>query len=127
MNLKFNKDNKLEFDIIEFFDGIPDETKLELVESLASEEAIIKHVTDQILDGWTENMYCGATSFDHDPEPRWSLDYARREIAKRSNGVAKQQIEELERTIERKNKELQKFREKEWLKTRMEKVDLFLA
>jgi hypothetical protein len=114
MNLKYNKDGKLEFELHDLLSCAKDETRIELIESLSCDEAVLKHVVDQILDGWTENMFSGVTGFDHDSTPRYGLDIARREISKRSSEVAAKTIEDLEKTIARLKKENQELREKEW-------------
>lgn len=113
MTLKYNKDGKLEFDLHSLLECAKDQTKIELIESLACDDAIIKHVTDQILDGWTENCFCGGYSFEQTDTAYHGLDYARRQIAKRSSEVAKNTIEELEKTIARQKQELAEYHEKE--------------
>lgn len=113
MTLKYNKDGKLEFDLHSLLECAKDQTKIELIESLACDDAIIKHVTDQILGGWTENMFCGASECGQSDTPYFALDKARREIAKRSSEVAKETIENLEKTIARQKQELAEYHEKE--------------
>lgn len=113
MNLKFNKDGKLEFNLIDLFDNLPAETKIQLVESLSCDEAILKHVLDQLLDGWTENMYYGATALP-EATPFWSLDKAKREVAKRAGEVAKAEIERLERELARQKEENKKESDARW-------------
>lgn len=113
MTIKYNKDGKLEFELHSLLECAKDQTKIELIESLACDDAIIKHVTDQILDGWTENCFCGASSFEQTDTVYYGLDYARRQIAKRSSEVAKNTIEELEKTIARQKQELAEYHEKE--------------
>ena len=114
MNIKYNKEGKLEFELHDLLSCAKDETRIELIESLSCDEAVLKHVVDQILDGWTESMFSGASSFDHDSTTRYGLDIARREISKRSSEVAAKTIEDLEKTIARLEKESQELREKEW-------------
>lgn len=113
MTLKYNKDGKLEFELHSLLECAKDQTKIELIESLACDDAIIKHVVDQILDGWTENCFCGAVSCEQTDTAYYGLDYARRQIAKRSSEVAKNTIEELEKTIARQKQELAEYHEKE--------------
>ena len=113
MTLKYNKDGKLEFDLHSLLECAKGETKIELIESLACDDVIIKHVTDQILGGWTENMFCGASSYEQSDTPYYALDKARREIAKRSSEIAKETIESLEKTITRQKQELEEYREEE--------------
>lgn len=113
MTLKYNKDGKLEFELHSLLECAKDQTKIELIESLACDDAIIKHVVDQILDGWTENCFCGASSCEQTDTAHYGLDYARRQIAKRSSEVTKNTIEELEKTIARQKQELAEYYEKE--------------
>lgn len=113
MNLKYNKDGKLEFDLHDLLDCADSETKVELIESLSCDEAIIKHVVAQILDGWTENSSHGSEACEQQEIPHCGLDIARREISKRSSEVAKKTIEDLEKTIARQKRELDKHFEKE--------------
>lgn len=80
-------------------EGIPAEAKLELMETLACDNVIIKHVVDQILEGWTENFYHGPMSCTAGDSPNYGLDWALREIAKRSGEVAKKEIERLEKAL----------------------------
>ena len=121
MTLQYNKDGKLEFELHDLLQGAKYDTKIELIESLACDDDIIEHVVDQILDGWTENCYCGASAYEQTEIPRYGLDIARREISKRSGEIAKQTIEKLEKTIASQKKELDEYRQKEWDKVDREK------
>jgi hypothetical protein len=114
MELKYNKDGKLEFDLHSLLECAKDETRVELIESLSCDEAVIKHVVDQILDGWTENMFAGTTACGQNAKPMYALDIARREVSKRSSEVAKKTIEDLEQTIERQKQTIRKYEEEEW-------------
>lgn len=109
MKLTLNKDRKLEFYITDFFDELSKDMLLEVAESLSCEELIIKHVTDQILDGYTENVYCGATTYMATSTPTCALDRARREIAKRAGEVAQAEIERLEVALKRLEDEREKL------------------
>ena len=51
--------DKIQIDLYDFIEAIPDETKLELIENLSCEDAVIKHVMDQVLCDGTENGYAG--------------------------------------------------------------------
>jgi hypothetical protein len=101
--IKYENGNLI-IDAHELFDHIDPDKRLEVVESLSCNDTIIKHVTDQLLDGWTENCFCGATG-SGSVEPYTILDKAKREIAKRSGEVAKREIERLETALDRKTKE----------------------
>ena len=73
-----------------------------MIETLSCDDQIIKHVTDQILDGWTENYCSGGSCFIASHSPTTGLDYARREISKRSGELAKKEIEKLEKALKEK-------------------------
>lgn len=111
MTLTYNKDGKLEFDLYSLLQCVSKESRVELIESLSCDEAVIQHVTDQILGGWTEHCFCGAMECGASPSPYNSLDKARREISKRSSEIAKEEIEKLEKALKQTNDELQKLRE----------------
>jgi len=106
MKLEY-KNGNLQFDFFEALEHIPAEQKPALLETLACDDVIIKHVTDQILEGWTENCLHEAISCSAGYSPQTGLDYARREIAKRSSEIAKKEIEKLE-------KELKETKENYW-------------
>lgn len=111
MTLTYNKDGKLEFYLRSLLECVSEESRVELIEFLSCDEAIIKHVTDQILDGWTENLYAGASECGASPNPYNALDKARREISKRSSEIAKEEILKLERSLQQTKDELNKLRE----------------
>lgn len=111
MTLTYNKDGKLEFDFHELLRLTKDEEKVKLIEDLSCDEAIIKHVADQILDRWTENGYGGARECGASPNPFCALDKARREVSKRSSEIAKETIESLEKSLKETKDELHKLRE----------------
>lgn len=106
MNLEY-KEGKLQFNFREALESVPAEQRPELLEDLSCDDVIIKHVTDQILDGLTENGWSGCSWLSAQVSPQTGLDYARREVAKRSGEVAKKEIEKLE-------KELKETKEKYW-------------
>lgn len=112
MTLTYNKDGKLEFDFHELLLCVKAEAKVELIESLSCDEAIIQHVADQILGGWTEHCFCGAMECGASPYPYNALDKARREISKRSSEIAKETIEKLEKSLKETKDELYELREK---------------
>ena len=121
MKISFNKDNKLEFDLCDLLDSVSAESKVELIESLACDESILKHVVDQILDALTENAYCGASDYPERSTPYYSLSFARREISKRSGEVAKTVIERLEKSLaaaEKRIKDLEELQRNSWYEKR---------
>lgn len=90
--------DKLEISVSQLIESLSDEDKIAFIESLSCDDAIIKHVSDQIIDGWTESGYyggkCGATA-----EPITPLDKAIRRVALAANDVAAKQIKDLERAL----------------------------
>ena len=79
MNAKINKEGKVEFHISDLIDSLEPQSKLEFIESLSCEKEIITHVMDQVLEGYTENSYCG-DSYDSGPELKSTLGQARARI-----------------------------------------------
>jgi hypothetical protein len=102
MNTRY-KEGKIEFDLHDLFQDVSAETKMELVESLACDDQIIKHVSDQIITRWTENCCSGGSLCTASAEPRFGLDWAWREVAKRSGEVAEREIKRLEDAIKYKD------------------------
>lgn len=100
MNITYN-DGKLSIELTRLLEHIPTEDKLELIEELACEDDIIKHVADQIVEGFTENDNRGSRSYPPYPYTQHScpLDVAIRRIAKAANDIAKQEIEQLENAL----------------------------
>lgn len=117
MTLKFNKDNKLEFEVSELFETLPEETKVELIESISTDDSVIKFVIDQILDGRTSNQgyygYKGLVNANASRMFTHGIEYGRRRIAKEYNEVAKKTIEELEVALTAAQKEIYDLNVKE--------------
>ena len=104
MEIKF-KDGNLQIDLHSLLDNIREEDLSEFLESISCNDKVIKHVTDQILDRWTENVYSGSSNTSASAEVYFGLDKAWREVAKRSGEVAKREIERLEEALKRRNEE----------------------
>jgi len=108
MNTKINKEGKIEIDLFSLLESMSDESKLILIETLSCEKAIIKHVSDQILDGFTENVYSGGSGYgeiDH----LSPLDEARRRVAKGASELSEKIIGELEWRVKREKEQAQKY------------------
>lgn len=110
MNAKINKEGKVEIDLQDLFRSMSDESKLVLIESLSCEDAIIKHVADQILDGFTENVYSGASGYG-EVDHLSPLDEARRKVAKGASEASEKIISELEWRLKREKEQAQKYLE----------------
>ncbi len=96
--MEINNDGNLILDVNDIFDSVPSESIPELIERLSCSELIIKHVADQLLEGWTENGYHGSISSGLNPSTEICI--ARDKIAKGANDVAVARIKELERAVE---------------------------
>ena len=104
MEIKF-KDGNLQIDLHSLLDNIREEDLSEFLESISCNDKVIKHVTDQILDKWTENVYSGSSNITASAEVYFGLDKAWREVAKRSGEVAKREIGRLETALKRSNEQ----------------------
>lgn len=118
MKAKITKDG-LCIDIGSLLDSIAPEDKSELFKHIACDAQVIKDVTDQILDGWTEDGWHGRKTIEASAEPRqWeAIDHAQREVAKRSGEVAKREIERLEKALaasEKRRQELEEEKHNTW-------------
>jgi DNA mismatch repair ATPase MutS len=113
------ENGELKIDVWELIEYLPKEKLLEFMESYACHDVIIKHVTDQILEGWTENMNCGGTGYPVPANPQHGLDWARREISKNSSELAKEEIGKLEAALLQRDEHIQKLNEENYkLRTR---------
>ena len=95
--MKVNSKGKIEIDAQDIFDNLPRDSVLELIESLSCSELVIKHVADQLLEGWTENGYHGSKCTGLTPSTE--INIARDKIAKGADDIAKDRIAELERLV----------------------------
>jgi len=105
MNVRIEQ-GSLKIDIQDLLDNLSEEHRLQFIEYLACQDAVIKHVMDQILDGWTENACCGPLLCTASPEPRFGLDWAKREVARRAGEVAAEEIRRLEKALAQSEKDL---------------------
>lgn len=87
----------------DFIELMDDEGKLELIESLACHEAVIRHVSDQIIYGFTESGNSGSKVHHWDADSGSELDKAKNRIAKHSCETAKARIVDLEKECQRLN------------------------
>ncbi len=94
-------------------DHLDDEAKLNMIQHLACEASVIKAVTEEIIDGMTEEGWHGATSAAvPNPHPSCGLDWARREVARRAGDVAAKEIERLEEALEQAHADIEYYRDK---------------
>lgn len=78
-------------------EAMTEDQKVELIESLSCHESVIKHVTDQLIHGCTENGHSGTKVFAWDDD--YATQRAKNEIAKASDKIAQDKIKELERYL----------------------------
>ncbi|MFM8295536.1 MAG: hypothetical protein ACKN9E_13445 [Microcystaceae cyanobacterium] len=88
------KDGKLCLNLVDLISAMSDEEQLNLVESLACHEAVIKFVMQQVIEGWTTNGYRGLKGAV-EVEPTTELEKAIRQIAIHSSQIAQQEIARL--------------------------------
>ena len=94
------KNGIISFNFSDMLDSLDFESKQEIIERLACESDIVKHVIGQVLDGHTENWSYGPKNIISESNPQFGIDWAMRQIAVRSGEVAAKEIERLERAIE---------------------------
>ena len=92
------------YDIIH--DLLSTEQRQDLIESMSCHNDIIKAVMEQVLDGYTENGFCGQTS-SHINTP---IQEARKRIAKESDEAIRRTIEGLEARIKTLEKDVEYWR-----------------
>ena len=97
--MKLDKDDNLMIDLMFLFDNMSDENKLSLVERLSCEDVIIKHVTDQIFEGLTENGYGGSELCDQQ-RLGTPLQDARERVRKEGNRLLVKELSRLRRELE---------------------------
>ena len=95
--MNINSKGKIEIDPQDIFDSLPKEVVLELIENLSCSEIVIKHVADQLLEGWTENGHHGSISSGLNPSTE--ICVARDKIAKGAGDIANKRIVELEQLV----------------------------
>lgn len=97
------KDGSLLIGISDLLDHLDPEDKDELLKRFACEDQVIRDVAAQLLDGCTEDGWHGrvSTTAIADTTKTWTpaIDACRRDIAKRSSEVAKDEIEALEKAL----------------------------
>ncbi len=97
--MNIDGEGNLKVNIVDMLDSLSDECKLELIESLSCDEAVIKHVMDQVFEGCTENGYHGSiscTALDSNNE----IDKARVKAASRASHIARKEIKRLRKDAE---------------------------
>lgn len=96
----------------ELIELISDEDKVDFMQSLACDDIIIKHVTDQLIGGCTDGGYYGSSVWSSESEPSTPLDIARRAIAKSYSKFALDEITSLESSLKRSNESKDEYMNK---------------
>jgi hypothetical protein len=114
MTTKINPKGKIEFDLIEFIECLDAESQISFIETLSCFDSIIKHVMDQVLTGWTENLYNGS-DYDSNPEKNSIIGKARERITSQAIDELKdREIERLKLHLGRSQKEEKKYSDWAW-------------
>ena len=95
----------------ELIELINDDDKVDFMQSLACDDIIIKHVTDQLLHGCTEDGYYGSKGCN-EAEPSTPLDIAKRVIAKSYSTFVSDEITSLESSLKRSNESKDEYMNK---------------
>lgn len=96
MRIKLEQ-NSIIIDVSDLIEKLTQDNNKDLLESLSTNSYIIQCVTEQILDKWTGDNCCsGSYSVAALESPTFGLDWAWREVARRSNEVAEREIRRLE-------------------------------
>lgn len=86
----------IQIDILSLIESLSDDDKKAIIESLSCWDAVVSHVTSQILDGSTENGYWKGHIVVPEPTKNHGIAWATREIARRCDQVAAKEIQRLE-------------------------------
>ena len=97
--MKLDKDDNLVISLSYLFDNMSEEGKLRVAEILSCDDVIIKHVTDQIFDGLTENGYGGSERIN-EQRLGTALQNARERVRKEGNRLLVEELNRLRRELE---------------------------
>lgn len=98
MNIEL-KDGLLHFSLVDAIDQLTDEQKRDAITILACDDAVITMVGQQLVDGMTDDGSCGSISCIATATAYCGLDKVRRDVAKASGDIARQEIERLEKAL----------------------------
>lgn len=100
------EDGEIRIDLYDLLEKISGEQKIKMIESLSFDDDIIRHIVSQIITGYAENGWFASHAVTPTSEPIHAIDWACREIAKRSDDITKRQIERLEKALKNQKIEL---------------------
>lgn len=98
MNIEL-KDGRLHFSLIDAIGQLTDEQKRDAITILACDDDVITMVGQQLVDGCTEDGSHGGILCVAAATPYRGLDKVRRDVAKASGDIARQEIERLEKAL----------------------------
>ena len=100
MSIEFDDKNNVIFTVNyhDMMEALSNEQKIELVESLSCEDAVIKHVMDQVIEGWTENGHHGSKRGGANPSTQ--LEYCRDNLRKVGNRLLIKEVNRLRDMLE---------------------------
>lgn len=116
MEINISEKGKLEINIHGLLEHLSPEAKIDFIDRLSCENAIIRHVADQIFEGATEFRSCGG-DYETGPEPTTELGKARREVWKNADRLSLEEIDRLQRQLkyaQEKEKEYSDWAWKMW-------------
>jgi hypothetical protein len=87
-------------DISKVFRSMSEDDLNDVIQAISCESRVIENVAQQIIHGITDEGWHGSKGFD--AEPSTALDKAVREVAEKSNDIAKEEIGRLKRMVKRK-------------------------
>jgi hypothetical protein len=107
------ENGRVSFDFHDLLSNFTGEARIQLIETLACDDEIFRHVSDQIIDRWTESSYQARNTY---PIPAgdqhsYPLDKAWRAVAKASSSVAETEIDNLEKALVKAREEAREVHE----------------
>ena len=100
---------KLEIELYDIFEDMDTTSLTSMADAIAVQDTVIKYVVQQILDGWTDLDSRGGLLCVVSPEPTTGLDWAIREVAKRSSEASYREIERLADALKHERKNSQRL------------------
>jgi hypothetical protein len=100
MIAKINKDGELSIDLLDIFNSLRYGESYEIfLDSFSCEDAVIKNVMDQVLDGFT-GMFSSGCDYDNGPNLKIAIGKQRQRIMEMSiNKLKDDEIERLKRCL----------------------------
>ncbi len=100
----------LKINIVDLLSSLSGEQEKQLIEQLSCSDIIIKHVSDQLIEGLTDGGYSGFTGSTQSCST--PIDQAVRAISKSSSDMANREIGRLEHALEFSEKTKKEYMDK---------------